>query len=60
MPDVSDRRESGLVKTGKLTTIGGAAIAIVFMQLVAFNAIMDALMSVVIFGAGYLAARMSK
>jgi len=57
MPDLSDRKDGQLVKTGKLTTIGGAAIAVIAMQFIAFGAMMDMMMSVVLFGTGYLAGR---
>lgn len=60
MSDLTTTQEGKLFKTGKLTTIGGAALAIVAMQFVAFNALMDVVMSVVLFGTGYLAGRITK
>lgn len=60
MPNMTDPDKSALVKTGKLTTIGGAALAIVAVQFVAFGAFMDILSSVAIFGIGYLAGRITR
>lgn len=60
MRDITPQGKSKLVETSKLTTVGGAAIAIIFMQMIAFNAAMDALMSAAIFGAGYLACWIRK
>jgi hypothetical protein len=60
MPDLSEKGKGQLVTTGKLTTIGGAALAIIFVQTVALNAAWDIVMSAVIFGTGYLAGRITR
>lgn len=60
MRDISNPDKSALVQTGKLATIGGGAIAVIAMQLIAFGAFMDILSSVAIFGAGYLACWIRK
>lgn len=55
MRDLSTETDarSKLAKTGKLTTIGGAAAAVIIMQFVAFGIFMDLVTSVVLVGIGY-------
>lgn len=55
MRDITNPEKNKLIQTGQLTTVGGAALAIIFMQIVAFNAFMDSIMSVALVGTGYLA-----
>ena len=57
MRDVTDYSDGKgkLVKTTKLTTVGGAALAVVAMQFIAFGAFMDIMSSAALFGMGYLA-----
>lgn len=55
MRDVTPSDKNTLVKTGKLTTVGGAAVAILAMQFIAFGALMDIVSSAALFGMGYLA-----
>lgn len=55
MRDLSNPDKSALVKTGKLTTVGGAALAVVAMQFIAFGAFMDIISSAALFSMGYLA-----
>lgn len=55
--DVTNPDKGALVKTGKLTTVGGAVAAVIVMQVVAFGVFMDLVTSVILVGIGY-AARM--
>lgn len=51
--EIVDPDKNSLVKTGKLTAIGGGAIAVIVMQVVAFGVFMDLITSVVLVGIGY-------
>lgn len=51
--DLSNPDKNALVKTGKLTAIGGGAAAVIIMQVVAFGVFMDLITSVVLVGIGY-------
>jgi len=55
--DLSNPDKNSLIKTGKLTAIGGGAIAVIVMQAVAFGLIMDIVTSFMLVGIGYLAGR---
>lgn len=60
MPDLTGPDKGALVKTGKLATIGGGALAIIAMQVIAFGAIWDIVSSVGLVGIGYLAGRITR
>lgn len=51
--DLSNPDKNSLIKTGKLTAIGGGAIAVIVMQAVAFGLIMDIVTSFMLVGIGY-------
>lgn len=55
--DLADPDKNSLIKTGKLTAVGGGAIAVIVMQAVAFGLIMDVVTSFMLVGIGYLAGR---
>lgn len=52
--------KGALVKTGQLATIGGGALAVIVMQVIAFGAFMDIMSSVALVGIGYLAGRIMR
>lgn len=53
--DVTNPDKNALVKTGKLTTVGGAVAAVIVMQVVAFGVFWDLVSSVLLVGTGYVA-----
>lgn len=53
MRDVTEKGKGQLVATGKLTAVGGAALAVIVMQVVAFGVFMDLITSIVLVGVGY-------
>jgi uncharacterized membrane protein len=55
MADLTGPDKGALVKTGKLTTVGGAAVAVIAMQFIAFGVFMDIMSSIALVGMGYLA-----
>jgi hypothetical protein len=57
MADLTNPDKGALVKTGKLATIGGGALAVIAVQFIAFGAFMDILSSMALVGIGYLAGR---
>lgn len=60
MPDLSEKGKGQLVKSGKLTTAAGAALAIIIMQFVAFGLLMDIVSSVILVSIGFLAGRWTR
>lgn len=51
--DLSNPDKKALVQTGKLTAIGGGAVAVIIMQVVAFGVFMDLITSIILVGIGY-------